>query len=211
MAGYEEGSHPRDDHGKFTAGGGSGPRRAARKASSAAKEKSQGAETQGEHAEARGAHERAAGKQRAAAQSHKEAAAKAHDPQERAGHLAQANHHEARAQQHDAKAKGHEEEGKTAPKEGGVGAWAAKKLEGLTEHLNEAREKVAEGGERAQEREKEALHGDAIEQVVGAAAKVGGHLVSFKMMPTIKGGLVATNLLGGSKKREGKEPEEKEE
>lgn len=161
---------PRDDHGRFASGGGgehtSGARKQARRASKAANRASEGATTQGDHQQAADAHKEAAAAHQQAADAHRQAADKA-SAGEKGEHQAQAAAHDKAAGEHDSRAEGHAQEAKSAPREKGAAAWVAKRVEGLTKGLEHAKESVEEHGEKAQELEEQALHGDPVEQAEG--------------------------------------------
>jgi hypothetical protein len=203
--------HPRDEHGRFTSKGGavhnSGARRGAKDASRAAHAASEGAQTRGEHEKAAGAHKAAAQAHRAAAAAHNAAAQKDSNPITRGEHQARANRHEAQAQGHEGKAEHHAGEAKGAPEHKGIGAWVAKRLEGAGEGLEKAKEGLENAGEKAQEVEGEALHGDPLE----GALKVGGALAERAAFPLAgRAKLLARAGAAVGKKEGGEEHEGKE-
>lgn len=171
MAGeFDDDAHPRDDAGKFTAGGGSAHVSSAQRG--------------GDHAKAKGAHDRAA--------------AKAKDPATRAQHQAASANHAGQAARAEGEKSGlasfaekhggddgHKDAGHGEGPHGakheeghGLGAWVAHKLD-------EAKEGVHEKGEEARELAEKVIEGDpfkAAEAVAGAAGKAtvgrlaaGGH------------------------------------
>lgn len=198
-----EGQHPRDDHGKFTNGGGavhtSKVSRAAHRATKAANASAPSGEgSSKDHAANAVAHGAAAVAHRAAADAHAKAAAGAHDPETRSGHQASENRHRENANEHDRLAANAKENGKLAKsKEAGAGLWASHKLGDVGEHVKEGleslKEKIKGIGEKGKEAAGELAEGNPLS--LGRAVLKG---VAFGAIA-----LPGKILPGGRKKKEG--------